>query len=58
MEKHLADMTLAELTREEGIACGCGKIHRCQLRYFKAEQGAVRFLPDALRSRDASGPWW
>ena len=56
MEKHLADMTLAELTREEGIPCSCGKTHRCQLRYFRAEKGAVRFVPDALRSRGRKRP--
>ena len=56
MEKHLADMTLEELTREEGIPCSCGKTHRCQLRYFRAEKGAVRFVPDALRSRGRKWP--
>ena len=40
MEKHLSEMTLAELTREEGIRCSCGKIHRCGLRYFRAGAGA------------------
>ena len=56
MEKHLVDMTLEELTREEGIPCSCGKVHRCQLRYFRAEKGAVRFVPDALRSRGKKRP--
>ncbi len=56
MEKHLADMTLAELTREEGIRCSCGKIHRCQLRYFQAGAGAVRCLPEALKHRGRKHP--
>ena len=45
MEKHLSDMTLAELCRPEGIRCSCGKVHECQLRYFKAGPGAVESLP-------------
>ena len=56
MEKHLANMTLEELTREEGIPCSCGKTHRCQLRYFRAEKGAVRFVPEALHSRGRKRP--
>ena len=48
MEKHLRDMTLAELTREEGIPCSCGRVHKCGLRYFRAGQGAVKCLPEAL----------
>ena len=51
MEKHLSEMTLAELTREEGVACSCGKVHTCQLRYFRAESGAVRLVPEALAAR-------
>ena len=35
MEKHLSEMSLAELTAEEGIRCSCGKIHRCGLRFFR-----------------------
>ena len=45
MEKHLSEMSLAELTAEEGIRCSCGKIHRCGLRFFRAGPGAVRTLP-------------
>ncbi len=56
MEKHLCDMTIEELTREEGVLCACGKVHKCGLRYFKAEKGAVRFLPDALRARGRKHP--
>ena len=56
MEKHLSEMTLAELTREEGIRCSCGKIHRCGLRFFRAGPGAVRSLPEALKSRNRTHP--
>ena len=56
MEKHLSEMTLAELTREEGVACSCGKVHTCQLRYFRAESGAVRLVPEALAARGRKRP--
>ena len=56
MEKHLSEMTLAELTREEGIRCSCGKIHRCGLRYFRAGAGAVQTLPEALKVRGRKHP--
>ncbi len=49
-------MTLSELTREEGIRCSCGRVHRCQLRYFKAEKGAVKYLPEALKLRGRKHP--
>ena len=50
MEKHLSEMTLEELTRPEGIACSCGKVHRCQLRFFRAGKGAVASLPEAMKA--------
>ena len=50
MEKHLWEMSLAELTREEGIPCSCGKVHHCGLRFFRAGPGAVETLPEALAS--------
>lgn len=56
MEKHLSEMSLSELTREEGIRCSCGKIHRCGLRYFQAGAGAVRKLPEALEARGRRKP--
>ena len=49
MEKHLSEMSLAELTAEEGIRCSCGKVHRCGLRFFRAGPGAVNTLPEALK---------
>ena len=57
MEKHLWEMSLEELTREEGVPCSCGKTHTCQLRYFKAGAGAVNCLPEALRSRGRTRPF-
>jgi len=57
MEKHLKDMTLEELTREGGIPCSCGKVHRCGLRYFKAGPGAVGDLPHALSARGRHRPF-
>ncbi len=56
MEKHLSEMTLAELTREEGIRCSCGKVHRCSLRYFRAGPGVVSCLPEALKDRGRKKP--
>ena len=48
MDKHLRDMTLAELTRESGVPCSCGKVHRCGLKYYRAGKGAALSLPQAL----------
>lgn len=56
MDKHLRDMTLAELTREGGVPCSCGKIHRCGLKYYRAGKGAVRCLPEALETLGAKRP--
>ncbi len=56
MEKHLSEMSLAELTREEGIRCSCGKVHRCGLRFYRAGAGAVRFLPEALEKLGRKHP--
>ena len=56
MEKHLSEMTLAELTREEGIPCSCGKVHRCGLRFFRAGKGAVASRPEALEHRGRKHP--
>ncbi len=56
MEKHLSEMSLAELTAEEGIRCSCGKVHRCGLRFFRAGAGAVRTLPEALEARGRRHP--
>ena len=57
MEKHLSEMSLMELTKEEGIRCSCGKIHRCGLKVFKAGPGAVKLLPEALRVRKRTRPF-
>ena len=57
MEKHLSEMSLAELTREEGIPCSCGKVHRCGLRFFRAGAGAVNALPEALKLRGRTRPF-
>ena len=56
MEKHLSEMSLEELIREDGIPCSCGKVHRCGLRYYRAGEGAVRFLPEALEARGRKHP--
>ena len=56
MEKHLSEMSLEELTREGGIPCSCGKIHRCGLRFFRTGAGAVQTLPEALRARNRRRP--
>ncbi|MCR4885159.1 MAG: sn-glycerol-1-phosphate dehydrogenase [Clostridiales bacterium] len=56
MKKHLSEMTLEELTCEQGIPCSCGKVHKCQLRYFRAGSGVIHTLPDALHSRGRKHP--
>ncbi len=56
MVRHLSEMTLDELTREEGIPCSCGKTHRCGLRFFRAGPGAVQSLPEALENRGRKHP--
>ncbi|MBR2822235.1 MAG: sn-glycerol-1-phosphate dehydrogenase [Clostridia bacterium] len=57
MEKHLWEMSLAELTREEGIPCSCGKVHKCGLRFFRAGAGAVETLTNALKARGRKRPF-
>ena len=57
MEKHLWEMSLAELTREEGIPCSCGKVHHCGLRFFRAGPGMVESLPEALAARGRKRPF-
>ena len=57
MEKHLSEMTLAELTRPEGIRCSCGKIHRCGLRWFKTGRGVLKELPEALAAIGVRKPF-
>ena len=57
MNKHLSEMTLAELTRPEGIPCSCGRVHRCGLRWFKAGKGALRELPRALEAIGVKKPF-
>ena len=56
MKKHLSEMSLTELTRPEGIPCACGKVHRCQLRFFRAGRGAVSALPEALKQQGRKRP--
>ena len=56
MEKHLSEMSLAELIREEGIPCSCGKVHRCGRRFFRAGAGAVNALPEALARQGRRRP--
>ena len=56
MEKHLSEMSLSELIREEGIRCSCGKVHRCQLRDFRCGPGVVAQLPDVLKGRGRKKP--
>ena len=56
MQKHLSEMTVEELIAEGGIPCSCGKVHSCGLKYFKAEPGAIAYLPEALRVLDRWHP--
>ena len=57
MKRHLSEMTLAELTAPGGIACSCGKIHRCGLKWFRTGAGALRFLPEALETLGCRHPF-
>ena len=57
MDKHLSEMTLNELLNPEGIRCSCGKIHRCGLKYFKSETGAVESVPEALAALGKKKPF-
>lgn len=57
MEKHLSEMTLAELTRPEGIKCSCGKVHRCGLRFYRAGSGAVKTLAEAVKELGHTRPF-
>ena len=50
-------MTLAELTRPEGIKCSCGKVHRCGLRFYRAGSGAVKTLAEAVKELGHTRPF-
>ena len=56
MMKHLSELTLAELTAEQGVPCSCGRTHTCGLRFFRAGPGAVSALPEALKARRRTRP--
>ncbi|MBO2515837.1 MAG: sn-glycerol-1-phosphate dehydrogenase [Clostridiales bacterium] len=56
MQKHLSEMTVEELIREGGIPCSCGKVHSCGLKYFKAGQGVISLLPEAMKDRGRKHP--
>lgn len=55
--KPLRDMTLSELIAPEGHACACGHTHRAGLACLKIGSGAVRFLPEALKTIGCEKPF-
>ncbi len=55
--KPLSEMTLEELIRPEGHACTCGRTHRAGMRVLHIGSGAVRFLPDALKTIGMTKPF-
>ena len=52
-----AAMSYEELLRQDGHPCSCGKCHKAPLRYLRIESGAVRYLPDALRTLNFAKPF-
>ena len=57
MRPKLADQTLPELVAAGEYACGCGRTHRAGLRYLKIGEGAVAWLPEALKTLGIRRPF-
>ena len=53
----LKDMTLSELLTPEGYACSCGRTHRAGLQILKIGGGALRFLPETVKTLGCQKPF-
>ena len=52
-----AAMTMEELIRPEGFACGCGKRHACAMDYLKIGPGAVGDVGNMVRKLGCAKPF-
>ena len=52
-----AKMTLKELTAPGGYSCSCGRRHCCEIRYLDISRGAIRNLPEMLRTLGSKKPF-
>ncbi|MEG1014308.1 MAG: hypothetical protein RSI33_08675 [Clostridia bacterium] len=50
-------LTLEDLLKEGGWDCDCGRHHSVGLLYLKIERGAVRYVPEALRTLGKHKPF-
>ncbi len=53
----LSSLSFEQLLAKEGHSCSCGHTHNTELLYLKIGPGAVRFLPDALKTIGAHKPF-
>ncbi len=53
----LSSLSFEQLLAKEGHSCSCGHTHNTELQYLKIGSGAVRFLPDALKTVGVRKPF-
>jgi glycerol-1-phosphate dehydrogenase [NAD(P)+] len=51
------NMTLSQLTRPEGYACGCGRRHVCALKYLNIGRGIIREVPKMISAMGKKKPF-
>lgn len=51
------NMSLSDLVRPEGWACGCGRRHACPLKYLNIARGAIEAVPDMIRAMGRQKPF-
>ena len=57
MDKHLSEMTLAEILSPAGHDCSCGKHHGCELKYLKVGKGAIAHLSEGMATIGVRKPF-
>ena len=57
MDKHLGEMSLAEILSPAGHDCSCGKHHGCELKYLKVGKGAIANLPEGMKTIGVKKPF-
>ena len=54
---NFGEMTLKELVRPEGHACGCGKQHVCGLKYLNIGRGILKEVPEMVAAMGKTHPF-
>ena len=54
---NFGNMSLSELVRPEGHACGCGKTHVCALKYLNIGRGIVSEVPKMVAAMGKKKPF-